>query len=79
MLASASGDETVRLWDTLPPAERYARALRARELEDRVRGRVVDLLRELEDPAAVRDAIREEWKDDPELRRAALRVLARSP
>jgi len=75
MLVSGSGDFTVRLWDTLPRAERERRASEARALRERMRGRVEQLLGELNDPARVAERLRADPALGAAERRAALRVL----
>ena len=75
MLVSGSGDFTVRLWDTLPRAQRQRRASEARALRERLRGRVEQLLGELNDPARVAERLRADPALSAAERRAALRVL----
>ncbi len=75
MLVSGSGDFTVRLWDTLPRAERARLASEARALREQQRERVETLLRDLGDPARVAERLRAVRALDDAQRRAALRVL----
>lgn len=75
LIASSSGDGTVRLWDAMPPADRYrlqradAAALAA------VAPSVGALLADLVDPAAVAARLRADPALDDGQRSAALRVL----
>jgi hypothetical protein len=75
MLASASGDRTVRIWDSVPPVERWRRIQRDEALRLEA-GPVVDrMLKELGDPLDVADGLRDDGSLAPDLRRAAQRVL----
>ena len=76
MLGSASGDGTVRLWDTVPAIERYQSVLAQRRLQANVEPRVRAWLEQLDGPAAVGDAIREAYTDDESRMQAAFTVLA---
>ncbi len=78
ILASASGDGTVRLWDAASQAKRYLDSLEATTLENEVREETLALRAELHDADELLDAIRDRWSDDSQRRSAAHRVLAKS-
>ena len=63
VLASASGDNTVRLWDTRSLRERFAECDRMLAAERAVAARVARLMNELGAPADVLEAV----DSDPEL------------
>lgn len=76
-LASCSGDNTVRLWGTRSRADRYARALAARDAEAAIEPRVRALLASLPSPRAVHDALAADGTLSAEARHAAGNVLLR--
>ena len=77
MLASSSGDATVRLWGTAPLKTRY----QARRKADAVRPEAVRLvgrlLAELREPTLVVSRLREDGSVSAPLRRAVLREVLR--
>ncbi len=75
MLASASGDGTIRLWDTVPPASRRQQILHDERLRREAVPIVDRLLARLPDPMDVADVLRADDTLSADLRRAALRVL----
>ena len=75
LLASASGDYTVRLWDSLPRAERTRRIEEAQALRTQLTPMVKRLLEEMEDPLDVADHLRSDGELSEEQRREALMVL----
>jgi len=76
-IVTASGDRTLRIWDTAPAGER----LRARLAEDRARAAVAPRVRALYGELGDADAVVERIESDPELspvdRAAALREAFR--
>ena len=77
ILASASGDNTVRIWDSRPMAERLRERDRVLAAEREVLGRVEHLLRDLKDVAEVVERLRTDEGLDPLHRHAAVNVALR--
>ena len=75
MLASASGDGTVRIWDTVLPAERWKQVQEMEKLHSETRPLVDRLLNELKNPLDIADHLRTHETLGKEQRKAALRVL----
>jgi len=75
MIASASGDHAVRVWDSALPSERWSQERRNRALRLEAQPLVDRLLDELEDPLEVADHLRRDEELEEELRAAALRCL----
>ena len=75
MLASVSGDGTVRIWDSVSSAERWREIKRAEALRADLAPLVDCLLEELGDPLDVADRLRDDESLTSSSRKAALRVL----
>ena len=76
-LASASGDATVRLWDTAPLKKRNDARRAAAALRPEAERLVEQLWGQKKDPAAVVEALRADGALSEPLRHAALRAVLR--
>ena len=76
-LATSSGDNTVRLWDTEPLRERYLARGAADALRPEAVVLVEKLFREKKDAAEVVAAVREDTSLNESQRHAALRAVLR--
>jgi hypothetical protein len=76
-LVSGSGDGTVRIWDTQPPARRHQARREAEALRPEAERLVDSLWRQKTDPAEVVAALRADGALSEPLRQAALRVVMR--
>ena len=74
-LASGSGDGTVRIWDSVPPAERWQQIQQAEALRREAAPIVDRLLVEFAHPLDVADCLRTDEDLSDDIRRAALVVL----
>ena len=74
-LASASGDRTVRVWDSVPPVDRHAERLAIRAVREQVRPVVETHLDREGDATLAAAAVRREYPPDDPRRPVALRVL----
>jgi WD40 repeat protein len=75
MLASASGGGTVRIWDSVPPADRWRQIQQAGALRGEAEPFVGQLVEELTDPLDVADHLRADNTLSDDFRRAAQHVL----
>jgi hypothetical protein len=76
-LASGSGANTVRLWDTAPLKTRYQARREAAALRPEAERRVEQLWREKNDPAEVVEALRADRAPSEAMRHSALRAVLR--
>jgi len=76
-LASGSGDNTVRLWDTAPLRTRYQARREAEALRPEAERLVEQLWRQKSDSAGVVEALRADNSLSEPLRHAALRAVLR--
>ena len=74
-LVSASGDHTLRIWDSVRPAVRIREARAAQALRDKMAPVVEERSHRLGSAEAVADSIRNDASLDEASKRAALRVL----
>ena len=74
---SASGDFTVRRWDTAPPRMRYQARREAEALQPAAERLVEALWRQKNDPAGVAEVLRADGVLSEPLRQAALRAVLR--
>ena len=74
-LASGSGDNTIRIWDTVTPSIRHQQAQTALGLRREMTPIVDRLLEEHGEPSIVAEHLRSDETIDESHRRAALRAL----